>query len=140
MPRQGWIRRPEGEAGLNRRDGIERVYLPDDGVRDRKWMEDGNCTSLDPYTADAIFYPDSGEFRDDLVHAYCDFCPVREECFEYGKKYGMGIGRWGGRAISSRTDPGVGIRRAASAERRRRRLEEDAMPVPRRGQEAVGEG
>lgn len=140
MPRERWVRRPEGEGRHAQILGHELNRYDEPGAADREWMEDGNCVNLDPWSADAIFYPNSGEFRNDLIHIYCDDCPVRERCFEYGRKYGLGIGRWGGRAISNRTDPRIRVRRARSAARRRRLMEEDALPVPRGGQEAVGPG
>lgn len=75
---------------------------PWDFSNTESWMEEGNCTSLDPYSVDEIFFVEKGG-NSKVAKEFCRFCPVRLPCSQYAINQPADIdGYWGGTTKTER--------------------------------------
>ncbi|MBT2416167.1 WhiB family transcriptional regulator [Streptomyces sp. ISL-12] len=79
---------------------ITTHYTPATGLRglgDTSWQPHGACHGMDPWDADAVFFPGP---RDHAAIAeakeLCGWCPVRRDCLNYALEHDLQDGIWGG--------------------------------------------
>lgn len=91
-------------------------------MADEEWMEDAKCRGADAPPPN-FFFPQQGNKAAREVKKFCEGCPVKETCLQYGLNETHGV--WGG---TSETE-----RRAI-----RKRLKERGAPL--RLEDLLGEG
>jgi WhiB family redox-sensing transcriptional regulator len=77
------------------------VELPKLRFQEFDWMEQAECTGLEP----ELFFPEedtaaSGVYKD--ARKVCAGCPVQYDCLEFAVKNGIRDGMWGGRSPNER--------------------------------------
>lgn len=64
---------------------------------DERWKAEAACRGA----PSALFFPERGDpGKTSIVKLYCEKCPVRQQCFEYGANERYGI--WGGYNLKER--------------------------------------
>lgn len=105
------MHRPAGGLGDNHRTDMRGDMLAPD-------FAGGGASCTGPGVDPEQFHPfgDTSASRDQAdrtIATYCTPCPMREACFEWGRRYGRGVGIWGG--VWFRTGEGVKPRRKGAA-------------------------
>ncbi|MFI7174726.1 WhiB family transcriptional regulator [Streptomyces spororaveus] len=67
------------------------------GIADHSWHARAACNTVDPKTADELFFHDPSD-ADAIAEAKetCGWCPARRECFNYALDNDIKEGIWGG--------------------------------------------
>jgi hypothetical protein len=73
------------------------------GIGDTSWQPRGACHGMDPWDADAVFFPAPRD-HDAIAEAkeLCGWCPVRRDCLNYALEHDLKEGIWGGLTADER--------------------------------------
>jgi len=95
------------------------------------WMDDANCLDADT----ELFFPENAESPNMVKYAqtmYCNPCPVRAECYEFGVRTSS-HGIWGGALITQQK------KRRLSPKPRPQPVQEEALAEPLREGRNMGQ-
>jgi len=82
-------------------------------AKSTEWTEKAACAGIGE-REQALFFPLHADDADSRLWAgYCDFCPVLQECLEFGRQTGS-VGVWGGEDLTPRSRRDVKLNRCRS--------------------------
>lgn len=69
----------------------------------RSWMDAARCRGVDGERFFPVGLPRSPEYQKQLAKAveFCQACPVRVQCLDFGVVSGVRFGVWGGRDMGA---------------------------------------